>query len=200
MVLWSVLIHYCRLHLSEGAIRSKPSLFLVQVRDWVCSWVFHSIPILLAKGLEFICILGRGWRSTSFVPPAPMYCGQVCSGAPGGLWGCRTFCQGQGDVSPVAIGVHWEAASTLALGQPYLQYGHPTVVLGWKWDMGTLQGTWERERSCGCDSLSWEEMGASVLGCRVEWGSVSMSPSDLWDSCASQDQADGLAVPGSIGE
>lgn len=71
------------------------------------------------------------------MPPAPMNCGQVCSGA---LWGCRIFCQGPGDVSPVAIGVHWEAASTPALGQPYLQYGQPIVVLGWKWDMGTLQG------------------------------------------------------------
>lgn len=40
----------------------------------------------------------------------------------------------------MAIGVHWEAASTLALGQPCPQYGHSTVVLGWKWDMGTLQG------------------------------------------------------------
>lgn len=70
----------------------------------------------------------------------PLSCGQVCSGVPGGLWGCRIICQGQVVVSPVAIGVHWEAASMLALGQPYLQYGHSTVVLGWKWDMGTLQG------------------------------------------------------------
>lgn len=66
MVLWSVLIHYCRLHLSEGAIRSKPSLFLVQVRDWVCSWVFHSIPHPSGQGLGICLYFGEGLEKHLF--------------------------------------------------------------------------------------------------------------------------------------
>lgn len=114
---------------------------------------------------------------------------QVCSG---GLWGCRILCQAQVVVSPEELEGTGRLPALLALGKPYLQYGHST----WCWGGG---GTWGpclgKERSCGCDSLSWEEMGTSGMQSWVR-KCVHLSPSELWESCASQGQADGLSGPG----
>lgn len=133
--------------------------------------------------------------------PTPMSYGQdkqVCCGVPRGLWGCSVFCQGQVVVS------QWQSECTGGLPACWLQgslissMGTPYWYWGGSGMWGPCRGTWERERSCGCDSLTWEEMGASVLGCRAGWGSVSVCLHR--DVCASQEQADGPVRLRSTGE
>lgn len=143
MVLRSLLIHYLRLHLPEGDIRSKHSLFIAQVRDWVCSRVLHSIPHPAGQGLGIYLYFGEGLERHLF---RDTYSHVLWARQASLLWcsswalGLQCLLPGSGCCFPVAVGVHWGAASVLAPGKPDLQYGHTILVLGWKWGCGDLAG------------------------------------------------------------
>lgn len=193
MSLWSLLIYYFML--PEEDVRGKQTYSLPSCGTRFAPGCFIASPILLAKGLGFWFFVGVEMHLFGAThSPVLQAC---CSRCP--LWalGCSIFCQGCFPSGNQTV----SGGCRRAGGWESLISSMDAPVLRSEWDVRPYGGTWERERPSGCDSLAWKETGASVPGCRIGRGSMSIY---LHWTCGisvpPQGQVNGLSGPESAND